>query len=407
MTTSPRLGYTELVEGQAIPETDLNEMGRYWEQGAGFFIVKDKDLATPPGSPATGDAYIVAASPTGTWTGHAKSIAFYLGTAWAFVVPIEGTRAAVQDEDVDYRYSGSAWAIFAGSGGGTAASLDYDTDGTLAANSDAKLATQKATKTYVDAKVAGLSWKQAVRAASTANGTLATAFENGDTFDGVTLATGDRILLKNQSSGAENGIYTVNASGAPTRATDADAGAELVNATCYVSEGTANADTQWTCSTNATITVGSTSLTFAQLTSAGAFDVGAHTWTGKQTLSAGADITPESTPSTTAVGYLGVPQNTQNGTYTTVMTDAGKMIYHTSGSAHTWTIDSNANVAYPIGTVLTFVNENSGGNVTLAITSDTLRWGSSTGSRTLAANGTATAVKVASTTWRLTGDGIT
>jgi hypothetical protein len=128
---------------------------------------------------------------------------------------------------------------------------------------------------------------------------------------------------------------------------------------------------------------------------------------GVAILANGAVITPTATPATNEVGYLGAPQNTQNGTYTTVMSDAGKHIYHTSGSAHTWTIDSNANVAYPIGTILTFVNENGGGVVTLAITSDTLRWGSSTGSRSLAANGTATALKVASTTWRLTGDGIT
>jgi hypothetical protein len=104
---------------------------------------------------------------------------------------------------------------------------------------------------------------------------------------------------------------------------------------------------------------------------------------------------------------LGAPQNTQNGTYTTVMSDAGKHIYHTSGSAHTWTIDSNANVAYPIGTILTFLNESGGGNVTLAITSDTLRWGSLTGSRTLGPNGTVSVLKVAATTWRLTGDGVT
>jgi hypothetical protein len=140
---------------------------------------------------------------------------------------------------------------------------------------------------------------------------------------------------------------------------------------------------------------------------------GANTWSAAQTdsalatFSAGANMTPAATPSTTAVGYLGAPQNIQNGTYTTVMSDAGKHIYHTSGSAHTWTIDSNANVAYPIGTIIAFANENGGGVVTLAITSDTLRWGSSTGSRSLAANGTATALKVASTTWRLTGDGIT
>lgn len=132
-----------------------------------------------------------------------------------------------------------------------------------------KVATTAFVKTAVDAGIAGLSWKQAVRAATTVAGTLASSFENGDTVDGVTLATGNRILIKNQSSGAENGIYTVNASGAPTRATDADAGSELVNATMYVSEGTTNADTQWTCTNNATPTLGSTSLTFAQLSTGG------------------------------------------------------------------------------------------------------------------------------------------
>lgn len=126
-----------------------------------------------------------------------------------------------------------------------------------------------ATQAYVDAALAGLSWKQAVRAATTTAGTLASDFENGDTIDGVTLATGDRILVKNQASAAENGIYVVAASGAPTRATDANSGAELVNASVYVSEGTTLADTQWTCTTNATITVGSTGLAFAQLSSGG------------------------------------------------------------------------------------------------------------------------------------------
>lgn len=162
--------------------------------------------------------------------------------------------------------------------------LARDTDGTFAANSDSKIPSQKAVKTYADAadaatlataqaytdaKVAGLSWKQAVRAATTANGTLSTAFANGQTIDGVTLATGDRILIKNQSTGSQNGIYVVAASGAPARAADADSGAELVNASCYISEGTTLADTQWTCTTNAPITPGSTSLAFAQLASGG------------------------------------------------------------------------------------------------------------------------------------------
>ena len=70
------------------------------------------------------------------------------------------------------------------------------------------------TKNYVDAQLQGLDVKNSVRVATTANGTLATAFANGQTVDGITLATNDRILLKDQSTGSENGIYTVNASGA-------------------------------------------------------------------------------------------------------------------------------------------------------------------------------------------------
>jgi hypothetical protein len=128
------------------------------------------------------------------------------------------------------------------------------------------------------------------------------------------------------------------------------------------------------------------------------------TFTGKTIT--GGSVTPAAAPTTTAIGYLGSPINTQNAAYTTLMTDAGKTLYHTDAGAHTWTIDSNANVAYPIGTILTFINENGGGDVTIAITSDTLRWGGSTGSRTLSANGVASAIKVASTVWRMTGDGI-
>jgi hypothetical protein len=139
-----------------------------------------------------------------------------------------------------------------------------------AGDSTTKAASTAFVAAAVAAAVAGLSWKQAVRAATTAAGTLASSFENGDAIDGVTLATGDRILIKNQASASENGIYVVAASGAPARASDADSGAELVNASVYVSEGTTLADTQWTCTTNATITVGSTSIAFAQLASGGA-----------------------------------------------------------------------------------------------------------------------------------------
>jgi hypothetical protein len=97
-----------------------------------------------------------------------------------------------------------------------------------------------ASKTYVDGLVQGLSVKDSVRAATAVAGTLATSFENGDTVGGVVVATGDRILIKNQADGLENGIYVVAASGAPARAADADPTASELDEGSYVlvTEGT-------------------------------------------------------------------------------------------------------------------------------------------------------------------------
>ena len=133
-----------------------------------------------------------------------------------------------------------------------------------------------ASKSYVDATANGLDVKNSVRAATTAAGTLASDFANGDAIDGVTLATNDRILIKDQASGSENGIYTVNASGAPTRATDFDADAEVTaGAFTFVEEGTVNGDTGHVLSTNGSITVGSTAITFTQFSGAGLLTAGA------------------------------------------------------------------------------------------------------------------------------------
>jgi hypothetical protein len=88
--------------------------------------------------------------------------------------------------------------------------------------------TDAATKGYVDTAVVGIDWKASVRAATTSDITLSSDLENGDVVDGVTLATGDRVLVKNQSTGSQNGIYVVKASGAPDRSTDADSGILLL-----------------------------------------------------------------------------------------------------------------------------------------------------------------------------------
>lgn len=121
--------------------------------------------------------------------------------------------------------------------------------------------TDGANKQYVDQRVAGLSWKDEVRVATTTNGTLATAYANGSSVDGQSLVTGDRILLKDQTTQTENGIYTVNASGAPTRAIDADSTADLNNATVSVTDGTANAGKSYT-QTTKNPTLGSSNLVF-------------------------------------------------------------------------------------------------------------------------------------------------
>jgi hypothetical protein len=131
-----------------------------------------------------------------------------------------------------------------------------------------------ANKNYVDAAVTGLSWKEVVRVATTVNGTLATAFANGQVVDGVTLITGDRILIKNQTNPTENGIYIVQASGAPVRATDADTGAELVGAAAFVAEGTVNTDTGWVQVTPTPITIGTSNIVFNQFTGSGTYTAG-------------------------------------------------------------------------------------------------------------------------------------
>jgi hypothetical protein len=153
MSVTPRIGAPELPTGQDISETTANEITRYLEAVAARVVV-DKDRTVPAGTEVDGDCFIVPASPTGAWTGKAGNIAVKVSTAWVFIAPWAGLTFYVQDEAINYRYASGAWAAVAG--GGTAASLDYDTDGTLAANSDSKIATQKAVRTFVTSTVAGL-----------------------------------------------------------------------------------------------------------------------------------------------------------------------------------------------------------------------------------------------------------
>jgi len=136
-------------------------------------------------------------------------------------------------------------------------------------------AADAATKGYVDSVAEGLHIHESVVAATTTNVNLANALENGDILDGVTLATTNRILVKNQTTQSENGIYVVQASGQPSRATDFDTAAEVDSGDfVFVYGGTANAGTGWV-QTNRPATIGTDAIAFTQFSGAGTYIGGA------------------------------------------------------------------------------------------------------------------------------------
>lgn len=188
-------------------------------------------LASDPVSPTTGQFWFNSTSHT---------LKFYNGSAVIVLGTLDQISKAAADVDINSH------------------KLINVTDPTGAQDA--------ATKNYVDNAVQGLSWKETVRVATTAAGTLASDFANGQSVDSITLATGDRILIKNQADAKENGIYVVKASGAPDRADDATPGSELVGAAVYVQAGTggSNAGSAWVCSSAAPITIGASNITFVQ-----------------------------------------------------------------------------------------------------------------------------------------------
>jgi len=150
--------------------------------------------------------------------------------------------------------------------------LKASADSLLANNTSAAISPEDVRETIKDLADSAVFYnennqKANVRVATTGAGTLATGFENGDTIDGVVLATGNRILIKDQAAPAENGIYTVNASGAPTRATDFNSSDNVkLGAQVYVEAGTTNAGKYFYLSSpTGTITVGTSSLVFSNL----------------------------------------------------------------------------------------------------------------------------------------------
>lgn len=391
----------------------------------------------PPDDPANGDSYYLPCTGctlTAEWAGHCGTIATWSDQAntWIYSTPSPGTIIHVQDQAEtpdEYQTIPSAsdnvllpapWQNkiewfeddVSLADPGEVVEVNFAENITASIDSSGRL------NVSVDNSVATvLSWKNSVRVATTAAGTLATSFENGDTVDGVILATGDRILIKNQSAGAENGIYTVNVSGAPTRSTDADIGTELVGAACFVSEGTTNADKLFLCTTNAPITLGVTALTFTELTTGGSplttkGDLYTRNSTVDDRLPVGSNGDTVIADSAETVGLRwgvpGIPSNAQTGNYTITANDNGRAIDHASGAGagDTYTIDSNANLALPVGFTFSVFNMDTN-TVSVAITTDTLRRAllGTTGTVSIPQYCCATFRKVATTTWLWFGVG--
>ena len=219
-------------------------------------------------------------------------------------VVIAGTAGAVED-DANFTFNGTTLALTAGMditgdldvdniniNANTISSTDTNGDITLSPNGTGTVKVPSGyddrsgqnsltlvTKGYVDAVKQALDIKASVRVASTANVSLtggSSDLEAGDTIDGVTLVAGDRVLLKNQSTASENGIYVAVASGGtPARSDDANASADVTSGMfVWVEEGTANADQGYVLTTNNVITLNTTDLTFTQFSGAGQITAG-------------------------------------------------------------------------------------------------------------------------------------
>ncbi len=228
-----------------------------------------QNLASAPASPVEGLMYYDT-------TLHQYGV--YQNAAWAYFADktfllaranATGTQLSATISDLAATVKGYSLDMFAAPAGNVSWNSQRIT--TLA---DPVSAQDAATKNYVDNAVAGLSWKDPVRVATTAAGTLASSFANASVVDGITLATGDRILIKNQATGSENGMYSVNATGAPTRTSDSDTSAEIVGSAVFVEAGTANAGTQWVNGNTGTITIGTTAITYTQFGAGSSYTAG-------------------------------------------------------------------------------------------------------------------------------------
>jgi hypothetical protein len=330
----------------------------------------------------------------------------------------------------DYAPATSGTSILYGNGSGGFSNVTIGTNLTFSAGT--LNATGGTGVTSFTAGTTGLTPNTATTGAVTLAGTLAVA--NGGT--GLTAGTSGGILAYTATGTlASSGLLAANAlmigGGAGVAPSTTTTGTGVVTALgvntgtagAFVVNGGALGTPSSGTATNLTGLPLTTGVTGTLPVANGGTGVTTSTGSGNTVLSTSPTLvtpilgTPTSgtlsnctVDGTDSVGFRNIPQNSQSAAYTLVLADSGKHIFHpsTDANARTYTIPANSSVAYPIGTAITFINMTSQ-VVTIAITSDTmyLSPAGTTGSRSLAQYGSATAVKMTSTTWLISGSGLT
>lgn len=391
-------------EGIAAARIPANNNVRRLEALSGSAI--SASTTGQPVSPDERDIYIIPAGATGTnWaTFDEGDVAIFYEATWTAYAPFDGLRKFVEDEGEDWQYIGDSsggWAAAGGGvpGGAVAGSdkqVQYNDAGAFGAEAGFEYDKVTNTLTVPNATLAGLlNLAKGSNIASAGTTDIAAATANFVHITGTTTIT----ALGTAQAGAQrivvfDGILTLTHNGTslilPTAANITTAAGDTA---FMVSEGSGN----WRCvayfrKDGTPVAAGGGSVAWGAITG---------TLASQTDLQAALD----------AKGAAGIPQNSQSTAYTLVLGDANKHILHPSAdtTARTMTIPANSSVAFPIGTAVTFVNQNAAGVMTIAITTDTMRLAGAgtTGSRTLAANGVATALKITSTEWIISGTGLT
>jgi hypothetical protein len=245
----------------------------------GASTITSSNLTASRALESNGSGKVAASSVTSTELGYLSGVTSAIQTQFSNKQPLDAQLtdiAGLTPTDSNFIVgNGTNFVAESGStartslGLGSIATQDSNnitiTGGSITGMSTPSLGSDVTTKTYVDDLVAGLKTRIITRLATTANLDLAADLENGDTLDGVSLVTGNKILVKDQTNQTQNGIYIVPANGAASRDPDFDTVAELAGQLVIIQEGSTNADKIYLCTTDNSGSIGSVNITFSQV----------------------------------------------------------------------------------------------------------------------------------------------